>query len=259
VTRPLTFAANWKMHHGPAATAAFMDRFLELMPHAPGGTELWFFPSACSLVTVAAFLRGCEDTHAGAQNIYWEAKGAFTGELSAEMAREAGASGALVGHSERRHVFGETDQEAGRKVQAAFRAGLVPMLCVGETLAEREAGETEAVCLRQLRAGLAGVTPEQVGQVIVAYEPVWAIGTGRNATPAHAAEVHRVIRAEVRRLALAPAGVTASAARVLYGGSVNAGNVAALLAEPELDGVLVGGASLDPEGWAALIRAGSGG
>jgi triosephosphate isomerase len=225
----------------------------------PDGPALWFFPPACSLVTVSAFLRGRDDACAGAQNIHWEPKGAFTGEISAEMAREAGVSGALVGHSERRHVFGETDAETGRKVRAAFRAGLVPMLCVGETLAQREAGDTETVCLRQLRAGLAEVTPEEAGRVIIAYEPVWAIGTGRNATPADAAQVHRVLRAELRQLAPASAGVTASTARVLYGGSVNLGNVAGLLAEEELDGVLVGGASLDPDGWAALIRAGSGG
>lgn len=154
-----------------------------------------------------------------------------------------------MGHSERRHVFGETDAETGRKVQAVLGVGLRVMLCVGEKLAEREAGETEAVCLRQLRAGLVGVGAAEWGRVVIAYEPVWAIGTGRNATPEDAAQVHRALRVELARLG-APGRVP-----VLYGGSVNQGNAAALLGQEEVDGVLVGGASLDPRGgprsWAA--------
>jgi triosephosphate isomerase len=144
-------------------------------------------------------------------------------------------------------VFGETDEETGKKVRALLMGGLIPMLCVGEKLVEREKGETEAVVVRQLRAGLSGVSEEDLARVLVAYEPVWAIGTGRNATPDDAAEVHRAIRAELARL-----GATHQA-RVLYGGSVNKGNVIALLAEEQIDGVLVGGASLDPEGWAEIV------
>lgn len=245
--RPLVFAANWKMHVGPRSAVRYMARFLDVVP-ARAGRTLWFFPPAASLAAVAQAAAGREDVQAGAQNVHWEPKGAFTGEMSAGIAAEAGAHGALVGHSERRHVFGETDAETGRKVRALLDAGLRPMLCVGELLEEREAGDTEAVCLRQLDAGLADVRPDELGSVLLAYEPVWAIGTGRNATPGDAAAVHRALRA-----ALKDRG--AEAPRILYGGSVNAGNVLALLAEAELDGVLVGGASLDADAWAGLVGA----
>ena len=247
--RPLIFAANWKMHHGPAAGRRFIERLRELAPPADG-RELWFFPPAASLSAVAEALDGRPDARAGAQNVHWEPKGAFTGEMSVAIAKEAGARGALVGHSERRHVFGETDEETRRKVAAVLDGGLVPMLCVGEKLAERDAGRTEEVVLRQLDAALAGLPGAALDRVLVAYEPVWAIGTGKNATPADAAAVHAVIRARLAALGRAADGP------VLYGGSVSAKNVAALLAEPELDGVLVGGASLDPDGWAELISAG---
>jgi triosephosphate isomerase len=154
----------------------------------------------------------------------------------------------LVGHSERRHVFGETDEETGRKVRALLGAGLVPMLCVGEKLDQREAGSTEAVVVRQLKAGLAGLSPAELDRVLIAYEPVWAIGTGRNATPSDAATVHRAIRVELTRLGLA------TRATVLYGGSVSLKNATSLMAEEEIDGVLVGGASLDPAGWAKIVE-----
>jgi len=247
--RRLIYAANWKMNHGPLAARDFAERFNALVTPAEG-RELWFFPPAVSLPAAAAAFAGRRDTRIGAQNIFWEPKGAFTGEISTALAAEAGATGALVGHSERRHVFGETDADTARKVTALLAAGLTPMLCVGETLAEREAGETDAVVLRQLRAALAGHPPETLGRVMIAYEPVWAIGTGKNATPSDAAAVHRVIRAELGARG-APGRVP-----VLYGGSVNAGNAPALLAEDELDGVLVGGASLDADGWAGLVGLG---
>jgi triosephosphate isomerase (TIM) len=173
----------------------------------------------------------------------------FTGATSVPLAVDAGAAGALVGHSERRHVFGETDADTHRKVLVLLASGCTVMLCVGEKLAEREAGETEAVCLRQLRAGLDGVAADMWARVLIAYEPVWAIGTGRNATPGDAAIVHRAIRAELGRLG------AATSVPVLYGGSVNKGNVRALLAEPQIEGVLVGGASLDPLGWAEIVAA----
>ncbi len=249
--RSLIFAANWKMHLPPEEARGFAARFLSLTEPRPS-RQLWFFPPAVSLEATAESFDGRTDVRIGAQDIHWEPKGAFTGATSIPLARGAGAVGALVGHSERRHVFGETDSETGRKVRALLAAGLVPMLCVGEKLDERDAGLTEAVVRRQLAAGLEGVSGQALGGLIIAYEPVWAIGTGKNATPADAAVVHRMIRHTLRHMgAVEPVPI-------LYGGSVNRGNVLALLAEPELDGVLVGGASLDPEGWAEIVGIGAG-
>lgn len=248
--RPLIFAANWKMHIAPDDARAYAEHFLAAASRVPERT-LWFFPPSVSLEATAKAFAGREDIRVGAQDVHWEPKGAFTGAISIPLAKGAGACGALVGHSERRHVFGETDAETGRKVQALLGAGLVVMLCVGEKLAEREAGETEAVCLRQLRAGLAGIAADAWPRLVIAYEPVWAIGTGKNATPADASIVHRAIRAELARMG-APGRVP-----VLYGGSVNQGNVAALVAEAEIDGVLVGGASLDPVAWAGIVATGA--
>jgi triosephosphate isomerase len=249
--RHLTYAANWKMNLTPAEARTFAERFLGLVG-ASASRSLWFFPSAVSLEAAVEGFGNRSDIRIGAQDIHWEPKGAFTGATSIPLARAAGAAGALVGHSERRHVFGETDAETGRKVKALLAAGLVPMLCVGEKLEEREGGQTEAVVRRQLAAGLEGVSPADLDRLVIAYEPVWAIGTGKNATPADAASVHRFIRGEL-------AGLGAGGrVPVLYGGSVNRGNVLGLLAEPELDGVLVGGASLDPEGWAEIVGIGAG-
>ncbi len=248
--RRLTFAANWKMHVGPAAAREFARVFGAAVPPVEG-RDLWFFPPAVTVRTAADAFGGRPDTRIGVQNVYWEPKGAFTGEISTSLAAEAGAAGALVGHSERRHVFGETDADTARKVAALLGAGLTPTLCVGETLAQREAGATERVVSAQLDAALAGLATEALARIIVAYEPVWAIGTGRNATPADAAQVHRAIRQE-----LAARGAE-KRIPILYGGSVNAGNALALLAEEELDGVLVGGASLDPDKWSDLVGIGS--
>jgi triosephosphate isomerase len=234
------------MHHGPRAARAFFDVFLAAYRNHPD-RQVWFFPPAVSLLPVIEAVRSRSDLAAGVQNIHWEPQGAFTGELSAEMAKEAGAAAALVGHSERRHLFGETDQQAGLKVRAALRSGMTAVFCVGEQLAERDRGETWAVIERQL-AALDGLTPTELASVVVAYEPVWAIGTGRNASPADAASVHASIRTWFEHR-----GVSRQALRVLYGGSVNRGNIAALIAEAEINGVLVGGASLDPDGWAQLV------
>jgi triosephosphate isomerase len=243
------FAANWKMHLGPGDTRAFMRSFLTHYARRPDRRVI-LFPPALSLTTLVDALRDRPDIEAGVQNIHWEDKGAFTGENSAPMARDAGATIALVGHSERRHVFGETDEETARKVAAAVRAGLVPMLCVGEKIDEREAGQTDAVVIRQLRAGTAAIEPHAIAGIIVAYEPVWAIGTGKTATPEDASATHQVIRRELAALA----GEKASAIPILYGGSVNKGNAQALLAAHEVNGLLVGGASLDPEGWSTIAR-----
>ena len=244
--RPV-FAANWKMNYGPTDARAFAAAFAARWTPRADRTVI-VFPPALSLSTLAHALGGRTDIAIGVQNIWTEAKGAFTGESSAAMAHDAGARYALVGHSERRHVFGETDAQTAKKCLAAARGGLVPILCVGELLEQREAGATEAVVLRQLRAGLAELAPDVMSAMAIAYEPVWAIGTGRTATPSDASAVHAAIRtALVERVTDAANDIP-----ILYGGSVNAGNAASLLAAENVDGLLVGGASLDAESWAAI-------
>ena len=244
--RPV-FAANWKMNHGPSEARAFMQGFLQRYT-ARDDRTVAIFPSAISFDAAREACGLRTDILLGVQNIHTQPKGAFTGELSAAMARDAGASCCLVGHSERRHVFGETDADTAAKVRLAIDNSLTPVLCVGELLAEREHGQTEAVVLRQLEAGVSALESEEVTRLVIAYEPVWAIGTGRTATPDDAAGVHRVLRRDLA----ARVGPRASTIPILYGGSVNKGNAAALLAAQDVDGLLVGGASLDPEGWAAI-------
>ncbi|MEK7240423.1 MAG: triose-phosphate isomerase [Gemmatimonadota bacterium] len=246
--KQMIFAANWKMNHSPSDAAAFMREFLAHFGKHQDRTVI-FFPPALTFGAVAGALKDRPDIQLGVQNVYWEDRGAFTGENSASIARSAGAKYVLVGHSERRHVFGETEAETGKKVAAATRAGLTPIVCIGETLAQREAGETEAVVLRQLRAALADVNSADAANAMVAYEPVWAIGTGKTATPADASTVHKAIGAELRKLL----DTGSTAVPILYGGSVNRGNAAELLAAPEVDGLLVGGASLDAGGWASIV------
>ena len=242
------YAANWKMHLSPGPARDLVRAVLSRLKPGDGRTLL-FFPPAVSLAAVVAEVQGRKDAAAGIQHIHHEPKGAFTGEISAPIAAESGATWALVGHSERRHKFGESDEATGRQVQAALEARLNPMLCVGEKLEERQAGRTEQVVLRQLQAGLAGLDAAAIARVVIAYEPVWAIGTGQNATPQDAAAVHRTIRSWLTDRM--PAGTHS---RILYGGSVNARNAAELLAQPELDGVLVGGASLDADGWVSICE-----
>ena len=249
MSRRLIYAANWKMNHGPAAAHAFAERFLGLTAPVPD-RELWFFPPAVAIKVVAGVLGIRPDVRVGAQNVHWEPKGAFTGELAISMVMEAGAQVALIGHSERRHLFGETDEQVARKTVTTLAAGLTPLVCVGETSAERESGRTESVIQRQVEAVIARVGPSDWPRVVLAYEPVWAIGTGKNATPDDAAQVHELIRFQLARR-----GVTIRVP-ILYGGSVSPANVLSLLARPELDGVLVGGASLDPDRWAELVGLG---
>jgi triosephosphate isomerase (TIM) len=249
MARPLVYAANWKMHHGAGAGRDFAQRFTELT-QPQDARELWFFPTAVALGVLADAFRRRADIHVGAQNVHWEAKGAFTGELSVPLVAEAGATHILVGHSERRHIFGETEEQSAKKAAAVLAAGLIALVCVGETLAERESGRTEDAVRRQLEPVLDVVAPGDRSRLFVAYEPVWAIGTGRNATPNDAAQVHRFIRDR------ASARGWPERLRVLYGGSVNAGNALAILAEPDVDGVLVGGASLSPDGWAEIVGLG---
>jgi triosephosphate isomerase len=242
------FAANWKMNHGPSDGRAFLRAFLAHLPRGDRRT-LVFFPPAITVPSVVEALADRPEVFVGVQNVHHEAAGAFTGEISAPMARDAGARMVLVGHSERRHVFGETDEQTAKKCELVIRAGLIPMLCVGETLDEREAGHTEAVVLRQLAAGLGSLDNAQVANVVIAYEPVWAIGTGRTATPDDASAVHAAIRRALRERV----GDRAAVMPILYGGSVNRGNAKLLLAAPDVDGLLVGGASLDAGNWAAIV------
>ena len=248
--RKPVFAANWKMNHGPTDAKSFMRTFLVHYPRRADRTVA-FFPPSLTLAATADALHDRPDILLGVQNVHWEPKGAFTGEVSPPIARDAGARLVLIGHSERRHVFGETDEQTGLKCGAVATAGLTPVLCVGEKLQEREHGQAEAVVVRQLRAGFAQLQPAQVVNALVAYEPVWAIGTGRNATPKDASAMHAVIRESLKELA----GDRAAMIPILYGGSVSRGNVAELIAAGEVDGVLVGGASLDADGWATIVRA----
>jgi triosephosphate isomerase len=219
-------AANWKMFKGPEETLAFFDRF-----EAPDGVDVVICPPFVSLEAAVG-----EEWPIYAQNVHWAREGAFTGEISAAMLQELGVQGSLVGHSERRQYFGETDETVAKRAEAALEAGLGVIACVGETDAEREAGETEAVLRRQV-----AVLPRHE-RLVIAYEPVWAIGTGKTATAALAQQAHALIKS------LHPT-------RVLYGGSVKPENAAELLEQPDVDGALVGGASLDPESFAAICRA----
>ncbi|MBN2801358.1 MAG: triose-phosphate isomerase [Deltaproteobacteria bacterium] len=241
-------AGNWKLNLGPAAAAA-LGAELKVRLAARGDIDVAVFPTALSITAALQATEGA-GISVGVQNVYVEATGAFTGENSAAMAREAGCTYALLGHSERRHVFGESDALIGQKVHASLAAGLLPMLCIGETLPEREAGQVEAVIHRQLETGLAGLSEAQVGTVTLAYEPVWAIGTGVTASPEQAQEVHAFIRSWLRER-YAP--WIADETRVLYGGSVKASNAAELLSQPDIDGALVGGAALSAVSFAGIV------
>lgn len=247
--RPV-FAANWKMNLGPGEARAFLKTFLAKYKKKADRTVM-FFPPAASIPAVAAALSRRKDVLLGVQNIHSQPKGAFTGEISAAIAHDAGARYALIGHSERRHVFGETDDATALKCRLALDHGLTPMICVGETQAQRNAGRTEETILRQLKAAVSRVQTNEFPRLLVAYEPVWAIGTGHNATPEDAAKEHGVLRAAIEQSA--GSAKAAAAIPILYGGSVNASNAASLLAAKGVDGLLVGGASLDPLTWAAIV------
>jgi len=238
-------AGNWKMHHGPADAAAFLTEFDATSVSA--AHELIVFPPSISLYAVASSPHRDPRLQVGVQNVHWEDAGAFTGETSAPMAAGAGATFSLIGHSERRHVFGESDEDTRRKVEASVRAGLVPVLCVGETLEERQSGAVERVILRQLDAVLGAL--RDADRFLVAYEPVWAIGTGETATPADASSAHGTLRARLEEV-LGVAG--AATVPILYGGSVKPGNALELMSSVDVDGVLVGGASLEPTSFAEI-------
>ena len=244
-TRTPLIAGNWKMNGTRADAVAWTAAAALAAADSPNDVAL--FPPAPWLLDVA---EAAGDVAVGAQCCSWEASGAFTGALSATMVRETGATLVLCGHSERRHVFGETDEQVAGSMAQATAAGLTPVLCVGETLPEREAGNTQAVILRQLDAGLGAL--ETGGPLILAYEPVWAIGTGKAATPTEAAQAHGWLRARVAEAAPERAGV-----RILYGGSVKPDNIVGFLSASDVDGALVGGASLDPDVFGQIIAAGS--
>lgn len=244
MTRTPIVAGNWKMHHGTAATSSFCEALLN--EALPENVTAVICPPFTSLPAAAMLLSG-SSIGLGAQNVHWESSGAFTGEIAAPMLAELGVEWVIVGHSERRAMFCETDETAHRRAARAQEEGLTVIFCVGETLEQREAGQTFAVLERQA-AALEGLEP---GRLVVAYEPVWAIGTGRTASPEQAQEAHAFLRERLRTLF----GEAAGGVRILYGGSVKPANAATLFAQPDVDGGLVGGASLDVASFSAIIRA----
>jgi triosephosphate isomerase len=246
--RPV-IAGNWKMFKTRAETRAF---FAALRPLISGVTH-------CDIVVAPPFTALADAVEAAvgsnvgisAQNMHWEKQGAFTGEVSAQMILEAGCRYVIIGHSERRQLFGETDETVAKKLTAALEAGLTPIVCVGETLADREANQTEAVLGRQFQVAFGALTADHFYRILLAYEPVWAIGTGRTATPEMAADAHRFLRGQAASR-FTPA--SAAALRILYGGSVKPDNIRGLMAQVEIDGALVGGASLEANSFAAIVN-----
>jgi len=246
--RPL-IAGNFKMFKTVVETVSYASDLRVLITDVKG-VDIAIAPPFTSVAAAVDAVKGSA-IEVGAQNMHWERDGAFTGEISAAMIRETGARYVIVGHSERRTLFGDTNETVNKKTHAALTAGLVPIVCIGETLDERDRNETMAVLDRQIKESLDRVTGEQLSGMVLAYEPVWAIGTGRNATPAQAGEAHFHIRQRLRQWF----GLDASErCRVLYGGSVKPDNIARLIAEPDVDGALVGGASLDPKSFFAIIQ-----
>jgi triosephosphate isomerase (TIM) len=240
-------AANWKMYKTPAEARSFVSKLLETPPAA--NVEVAIFPPAIDLPATLDAAKGSA-LHVGAQNIYFADEGAFTGEISAPMLVAAGATHVLIGHSERRQYFCETDELVNKKLHAALRHKLIPIVCIGEHLEQRENGETDAVLRRQTSRALQNIEAAQATPIVIAYEPVWAIGTGKTATPEIAAEAHAVIRHEIAQLLGKPASETM---RILYGGSVKPDNAAQLCAQTDIDGALVGGASLDPLSFGKIV------
>ena len=242
-------AGNWKMNK---TTAEARDLAAKLAPLVSGvkDREIVLAPTFTSLQTVSEAIKGTNISLA-AQNMHWEDKGAFTGEISVEMLLDLGCKYVIIGHSERRLYFGETDETVNKKAKQALKKGLLPILCVGETLVEREAGRLNEVISRQVTGGLKDISAEDMKKAVIAYEPVWAIGTGKTATPEQANEVHSLIRQKVKTLYTAQ---IAEGLRIQYGGSVTPENVSSLMAKPDIDGALVGGASLKPESFAALVN-----
>ena len=243
-------AGNWKMNLDLAGAVALAKGVAQAAK--AGDMDVGLAPTFVHLAAVAEAVGG-SGAHVAAQNCHWETSGAFTGEVAPQMVLETGADTVILGHSERRHVFGETDETINRKVKAALAAGLKVILCIGEKLEEREAGQTQSVCERHVREGLKGIAAERMADIVLAYEPVWAIGTGRTATPGQAQEVHAYVRSLVAGLYDKP---VADALRIQYGGSVKPDNAEELLSQPDVDGALVGGASLKVDSFLGILEGG---
>jgi triosephosphate isomerase (TIM) len=247
-------AGNWKMYKTVAEAVKYVKEFRSIVKDVTG-VEIVVAPTFTALHAAAEAARNSNIVIAG-QDLHWEREGAFTGEVSGAMLREAGAEYVIIGHSERRTLFGETDASVNRKTAAAFAAGLTPIVCIGETLDQRERNETLAVLDRQIKQGFDGVTADQLAQLVIAYEPVWAIGTGRTATSAQAQEAHAHIRGRVRQWF---GGEAADLCHVIYGGSVKPENIAEIVSQADVDGALVGGASLDVRAFADIVMRSAGG
>jgi triosephosphate isomerase len=253
--RKKIIAANWKMNMTCEEAAGYIETLLRELGQEDR-VEVVIVPPFTAISKVSGLLSHSEQVKVGAQNMYFEKSGAFTGEVSAAMLRELFVRYVVLGHSERRAIFGETDEIVNRKTHAAHEAVLKPIVCIGETLAEREAGKVEKVLDRQIRGSLAGLNPKEMTETVLAYEPIWAIGTGRTASPAQAQEAHAFIRQTVAKVWDA---ATAEKVRIQYGGSVKPENAAALMGQADIDGALVGGASLDPRAFAAIVKQSCGG
>ena len=244
-------AANWKMHMTNSEALSFLDSFLDAIGEDVS-VDVVIVPPFTALGKVAERLSRVQQVKTGAQNMHWEKSGAFTGEISAAMLREIYVRYVVIGHSERRALFGETDEMVNRKVHAAVEGSLRPIVCIGETLDERKADRVEQVLEKQLTEGLKGLTAQELGQVVLAYEPVWAIGTGHTATPEQAQEAHAFIRQQIAKQWDA---ATADKIRIQYGGSVKPQNASELLHQKDIDGALVGGASLDSRAFSEIVKA----
>jgi len=249
--RKILIAANWKMYKTPTEAQSFLHTFLPLVKDQTQG-EIVICPPAVDLPTAVHAVKGTE-VLVGAQNMHFAEEGAFTGEISASMLVSLGVSHVIIGHSERRQYFAESDDDVNRKLIAALKHHLVPIVCIGENEEQRERGLTEEVVCRQISRAIRQIEATKLRTMVIAYEPIWAIGTGKTASPAIAAEAHLIVRSEVARLVGRP---VADALRILYGGSVKPENAGALLNQPEIDGALVGGASLDPHSLTAIVKAG---
>src|SRR5213595_724653 len=244
-------AANWKMNMTQSEATRFVSTFL-LEVGESRDVEIVIIPPFTAIAAVNAALENAQRVKVGAQNMHWERSGAFTGEISPAMLRDLFVRYVVLGHSERRTLFGETDEIVNRKVRAAHEATLRPIVCIGETLAQRDRGNVEKILSIQLRGSLASLSPKELQETVIAYEPVWAIGTGRNATPAQAQEAHAFIRHTLHEMA---DDTTAERVRIQYGGSVKAENASELMSQPDIDGALVGGASLDPRSFVQIVKA----
>lgn len=248
--RRYVFAGNWKMNKTIAEAVALARALRAALEREPTPHEVVIMPPFTALPAVSDVLKG-GPIGLGAQNMHWEREGAFTGEISPVMLRDVGCSYVILGHSERRHIFDETDERLSKKCRAAFDNGLTPVFCVGETLAERESDRTLEVVERQVERALRPLKPEEVARMVISYEPVWAIGTGRVATPDQAEEVQAFLR---KRVTIGHGEDAAQAVRILYGGSVNPGNTPAIMLQADVDGVLVGGASLKAETFLQIVH-----